>query len=681
MSHVNPLVDYTGRPPFSAFTPENIEPALEGVLTGARQQVEALVQRSGGFTWNNLVAPLERELDRVTRVWAPVRHLHAVIGSDALRSVHDRCLPWISRFHTELAQHRGLYAAYRELADGPVYAALDATRRKAIDDALRDFRLGGVDLPDAERARFAEIEDELDRLQARFQDNVLDATNAWSRLVEREAQLAGLGPDARAMARDAARRHGHAGWLLTLEFPLVHAVLTTADDRELRRAVYEAWTTRASDRGPNAGNPDNGPLMERIVALRREKASLLGYRDYAALSLTTKMVRQPAEVLGFLDDLAERGLAGARAELRELRAFAADHLGIDTLAPWDAAYASHKLKEARFAVSDDQLRPWFPAPRVVDGLFAVVEQLYGVRCERVDDVDTWHADVGYYRLVDAEGVDCGGFYLDLYARPGKRAGAWMDGCLPRMGEGEAVRPPLAFITCNLTPPGEDPPALLTHDEVVTLFHEFGHALHHLLTRVEVPSLAGINGVEWDAVELPSQLMEHWCWEREPLDRVAGHVDDGSPLPDDLLDRLCRTRHFHAGLALMRQIEFSLFDFRLHMELERPSVAEIQSLLEDVRARVSPLPPPEWNRFAHAFMHIFAGGYAAGYYSYKWAEALSADAFGAFEAAGVMDATTGESFRRAFLEQGGSRSAMESFRAFRGRDPDPEALLRRTGLVA
>ena len=680
-STANPLIDYTGLPPFDAFTPEHIEPALEHVLAEARARIQRLTEGDEGFTWNNLVMPVEREIDRVNRIWGPLRHLHAVSGSDELRAVHDRCLPEISRFHTDLAQHQGLCAAYRSLADGPAYAGLDATQRKAVDDALRDFRLGGVDLPKAERERFAEIEHELDRLQARFQDNVLDATNAWSLAIVDGDRLAGLGRDALAMASDAARRHGEQGWRLTLEFPLVHAVLTTAEDRALRRCVYEAWTTRASDRGPHAGDWDNGPVMERILALRQEKAALLGYAHYAELALATRMVRRPAEVIGFLDELAEHGVPAARAEMDELRRFASDQLGIDDLQPWDTAYASEQLRRQRFAISDDQLRPWFPAARVIDGLFSIVRGLYGVRIEPADDVVTWHPDVAYYRLLGADGEERGGFYLDLYARPGKRAGAWMDGVIPRLGDDERVRSPVAFVTCNLTPPGADRAALLTHDEVITLFHEFGHALHHLLTKVDVPSLAGINGVEWDAVELPSQLMENWCWERESLDRIAGHVEDGSALPDDLLARLQASRHFHAALGLVRQIEFSLFDFRLHTEYEHPSVHDIQQLLGAVRERLSPLPPPEWNRFAHGFMHIFAGGYAAGYYSYKWAEVLSADAFGAFEEAGVMDRATGEAFRRAFLEQGGSRPAIESFRAFRGRDPDPEALLRQTGLAA
>ena len=677
----NPLVDYPGLPRFTRIRAEHVEPALDRLIAEARERIESLLENRECFTWNNFVEPLERELDRLTRMWGPVRHLHAVLGDDELREAYNRCLPKLSHFHTELGQHRGLYTAWRQIADGDEYQRLDATQRKAVDDALRDFRLGGVALEGDDRERFAAIEAELAELESRFQENVLDATNAWRKKITNEDDLSGLGQDARGMARAAAEREGLDGWLLTLEFPLFHAVMTTADNRELRREVYEAWTTRASDQGPHAGEWDNGPAMERIVALRQEKARLLGYENYAELSLATKMVRDPDEVLRFLNDLAGRGLPAGRAEIETLQAFAAEHLGIDELEAWDTAYASERLRQARYAISDDMLRPYFPAPRVIDGLFRIAGALYGIAIEAVEGVETWHEDVSYYRVLDANGVERGGFYLDLYARPGKRGGAWMDGCTTRMRLDDGVRSPVAFLTCNLTPPVGDRPALFTHDEVITLFHEFGHGLHHLLTLVDVPSLAGINGVEWDAVELPSQLMENWCWEREPLDMLANHIDDGSPLPDELFSRLRESRNFHAALGLMRQIEFSLFDFRLHLECDQPAVDEIQRLLEEVRNQVALIHPPAFNRFAHSFMHIFAGGYAAGYYSYKWAEVLSADAFGKFEEAGILDRATGESFLHAFLEQGGSRPALESFKAFRGREPDPNALLRQSGLAA
>jgi len=677
----NPLLATNGLPRFSHITADCVEPAVHSALEHARDTLEGLLRRDDGFTWNTLVAPLERELHRLGRVWAPVRHLHAVASSDEIRAAYNRCLPLLSRFHTELSQHQGLYAAYREIANGPEYAQLDPVQRKAIDDALRDFRLAGVDQDEATRRRLADIEAELSELQSRFEEHVLDATQAWTRHVRNEVDLSGLGPEIRAMAREAALRAGLEGWLLTLEFPVYHGVMTSADDRALRREMYEAWTTRASDRGPHAGHWDNSATMSRIVCLRQEKAQLLGYGNFAELSLATRMVRTPDEVMRFLNDLAGRALPSARDEVDELRAFAVDRLGIDSLQPWDVPYVSEKLRQDRFAISDEQLKPYFPAPRVLDGLFAVVRRLYGVHIEPVEGVDTWHPDVRYYCITDADGAERGGFYLDLYARPDKRGGAWMDDCVTRMSLGGVTELPVAFLTCNLSPPVEDRPALFTHDEVLTLFHEFGHGLHHLLTRVDVPSLAGINGVEWDAVELPSQLMENWCWERESLDLIACHVDTGERLPEALFERLRASRDFHAALSLLRQVEFSLFDFRLHMEQEAPSPADIQALLENVRDSVTLIRPPEYNRFAHAFGHIFAGGYAAGYYSYKWAEVLSADAFDVFREHGFMDPATGAAFLHAFLERGASRPALESYRDFRGREPDPAALLRQSGLAA
>jgi oligopeptidase A len=677
----NPLIDYPGLPPFSQIEPDHITPAVEAILADVQGNIEQLLEGEHCSTWNNLVAPLEYELDRVARVWAPVQHLHAVASNDEIRAAYNACIPQLTQFFTQLGQHQGLYAAYRALAEGPAYARLTATQQKAIDDALRDFRLAGVDLPPDQRERFQAIENELAELQTRFEDQLLDATNAWRKAITDEAALAGLSDDAKALARAAAEREGVAGWLLTLEFPLFHAVMTTAHDRALRREVYEAWTTRASDQGPHAGRWDNGPLIERIVALRQEKAGLLGYAHYADLALATRMVGSVTDVFSFLNDLAGRALPAAREEVATLQTYASEQLGLASLESWDVGYVSEQLRQDRFQISEEGLKPYFPAPRVIEGLFRVAQQLYGVRIEAVPEVDVWHPDVGFYRILDANGCERGGFYLDLYARPNKRGGAWMDDCIARMPLGDGVRHPVAFLTCNLTPPVDGQPPQFTHDEVITLFHEFGHGLHHLMTLVDVPSLAGIQGVEWDAVELPSQLMENWCWERESLDLIAGHADDGSPLPADLLARLRDSRNFLTALALMRQVEFSLFDFRLHTEYTAPSVAQVQGLLDQVRDQVAMIHPPAFNRFAHGFSHIFAGGYAAGYYSYKWAEVLSADAFEAFEAAGILDRATGEAFLHSVLEQGGSRPAVESFKAFRGREPDPSALLRQSGLAA
>ncbi len=666
-------------PAFSKLGPATIEAEVDEALAAARRTIEAVRASDGPRSWDHVVVPVELALDRLSRSWAPARHLNAVMSNDELRAVYHNCLEKLSRFHTELGHDTALYEAYTAISEGDEYPHLDTAARKVVDDALRDFRLAGVTLPDAERARFAEIEAELAQLHARFEDHVLDATQAWQKPIVREDDLSGLGDDARAMAAAAAERQGVEGWLLTLEAPLFHAVLTRADDRSLRQELYEAWTTRASDQGPHAGECDNGPVMECILALRQEKAALLGFDHYAELALENRMVERPEDVLTFLHDLAGRALPAARAELDELSTFAAEHYGLDALAPWDIPYFSEKLRQQRFSISDELLKPYFPAPRVIDGLFGIAGDLFGLRFEAVDGVDVWHTDVTYYRVLDRNGSDIGGFYFDLYARPNKRGGAWFADCSSRLRLDGQFQQPVAFLTCNLTPPIDEQPAQFTHDEVLTLFHEFGHGLHHLLTQVDIPSVAGINGVQWDAVELPSQLLENWCWHRAGLDRLAAHVDTGEPLPDATIERLQGSRHFHAALALLRQVEFSLFDFHLHMAQEPLDEAQIRSLLQQVRDQVAVIHPPASNRFAHSFSHIFAGGYAAGYYSYKWAEVLAADAFAAFPTEEPIDAAIGQRFRDAILARGGTRSMRENFREFRGRDPDPEALLRQTGL--
>jgi len=667
-------------PAFARIGPATIERDVDAALAEARARINALLQQPDEPGWDNFVVPLEDTLDALARTWAPIRHLHSVMSSDELRAAYNACLPKLTRFHTELGQNRAVYGAYRTIRQGDEYDRLNREQRKAIDDALRDFELAGVALAGPERTRFAEIEDELSELQSRFEENVLDATHAWQKPIARSEDLSGLGPDALGMAREAARSRGLDGWVLTLEFPLFHAVMTSADDRELRCEVYAAWTTRASDQGPHAGQYDNGPLMERIVALRQEKAALLGYASFAELALEDRMVERPADVLSFLNDLAGRALPAARAEFDELAAFAADRHGIHALQPWDVGYVSESLRRERFAISDEMLKPWFPAPRVIDGLFAIAGRLFGLQFEPVEGVEVWHPDVAYYRVRDTTGAELGGFYFDLYARSNKRGGAWMDECIGRSAAGGRVQLPVAFLTCNLTPPVDDRPARFTHDEVLTLFHEFGHGLHHLLTRVDIPSLAGISGVEWDAVELPSQLLENWCWYREGLDWIAAHDHTGEPLGGETVARLQASRTFHEALGILRQVEFSLFDFCLHMELRDPAESDIRQLLEAIRSQVAVIRPPAYNRFAHAFSHIFAGGYAAGYYSYKWAEVLAADAFGAFEENGLLDAATGRAFRECVLERGGSRPMRENFRDFRGRDPEAQALLRQAGLA-
>ncbi|MGB1110367.1 MAG: M3 family metallopeptidase, partial [Gammaproteobacteria bacterium] len=531
------------------------------------------------------------------------------------------------------------------------------------------------------KARYKAINQKLSELSSRFQNNLLDATNAWSKLVTDESELAGIPDSAKSMFAQNAANKDKQGWLVTLEFPSVQAVLTHADSRELRREVYEAFSTRASDQGPHAGQFDNGPLIEEILALRHEQANLVGFANYAEYSVATKMAEDTDKVMAFLEDLAKRARPAAQREFAELGEFAAESLGIDGLEAWDVNYASEKLRQARYQLSQEDLRPYFSAPKVIAGLFQVVERLFGVSIEERQGVETWHADVTFYDVLDAGGELVASFYLDPYAREHKRGGAWMDECTTRMRVGDELDKPVAYLVCNFTPPVDGKPALLTHDEVTTLFHEAGHGFHHMLTRIDYPAVSGINGVEWDAVELPSQFLENWCWEREALDLFARHHETGEPLPGDLFDKMIAARNFQSAMFTVRQLEFALFDFRLHRDYDPANPTPVMDVLSAVRAEVSVVVPPAFNRFPHAFGHIFAGGYAAGYYSYKWAEVLSADAFSAFEEAGVFDADTGERFRREVLEVGGSRPAMESFKAFRGREPELDALLRHTGIAA
>ena len=678
----NPLLEMTGLPPFAHIRPEHVEPAIDALLAENRATVQRLLAENATYTWDNLVWPLEAMEDRLSRVWAPVSHMNSVVNSEPLRKAYNACLPRLSEYSTELGQNAELYAAYKSLHDTGEYARLDATRRKVIDDALRDFHLSGVDLPAEKKDRFREIRQRLSQLTTRFEENVLDATQAFSRHVTDEAMLSGLPESARAMARQAAEQKGLEGWLFTLDFPSYYAVVSYADDRELRREMHEAYVTRASDQGPHAGKWDNSAVMEEILALRHELANLLGYRSYAERSLATKMADSPERVLGFLHDLAARSRPQAQKELAELTAFARERFGIEHLEPWDIAYYSEKLREHTYAISQEELKPYFPETKVIPGMFRVVERLYGVRIEEVEGVEVWYPDVRFYAIHDERGELRGHFYLDLYTRENKRGGAWMDDCRGRFRHPDGtLQTPVAFLTCNLTPPVGDQPALFTHDEVITLFHEFGHGLHHMLTRVDWIDVSGINGVPWDAVELPSQFMENWCWEREALDLIAGHYQTGEPLPEDLFRRMRAARNFQAGMMMVRQLEFSLFDFRLHHEYDPARGARIQEILDEVRAEVAVVKPAPFNRFQHSFSHIFAGGYAAGYYSYKWAEVLSADAFSLFEEKGIFDPETGRRFLHHILEQGGSRDPMELFVAFRGREPRIDALLRHSGIAA
>ena len=679
-SQNNPLLDLEQLPRFSLIKPEHVVPAVERLLAEGRAVIAALPGADDAPTFETLVAPQEIADDRLNRAWSPVGHLHSVKDSPALRDAYNACLPLLSDYATEVNQNERLFHAYEVLAARPDFAALPRAERRIVDNALREFRLGGVHLGAEAKQRFGEIASRLSALSSRFQENALDATQAWTRLVTDPADLAGLPDSALALARQSATRKGLEGWLLTLEFPSYLPVMSYADNRALRREMYEAYVTRASDRGPHAGRFDNSEVMQEILALRHEKALLLGFANYAEYSLARKMAKSTGQVTEFLLDLSRRSRPMAEHELDELRDFAREACGLETLEAWDVSYASEKLRQRSFNISQETLRPWFPVPRVLGGLFAIVERLYGVLIEESDGVDVWHPDVRFYRIRGADGLPLGCFYLDLYAREGKRGGAWMDECVVRRRLADGVQQPVAYLTCNFTPPVDGRPSLLTHDDVTTLFHEFGHGLHHMLTQVDYPSVSGINGVAWDAVELPSQLMEHWCWEREAVQLYSGHHETGEPLPEELFERLHAARNFQSAMQMARQIEFSLFDFRVHLEFETGSKTDIAALLDDVRERVSVLRPPEWNRFAHGFSHVFAGGYAAGYYSYKWAEVLASDAFSMFEERGIFDRDTGRAFLGSVLEQGGTRDAMDLFVEFRGREPSIDALLRHCGLA-
>ena len=676
----NPLLDFSGLPRFRAIRPEHVTAAVDRVIAENREARERLLAQPA-FNWDNFAQPLEDMNERLNRLWSPVSHLNSVMNNEALRQEYNENLPKLSEYYTELTHDERLYAAYKQIAADSGFAAFSAAQKKIVENTLRDFRLGGAELPPVKKARFKEIQKELSALSSTFSENVLDATQAWDLRIVDERDLAGLPDDARALARQSAEGQGIPGWRFTLEQPSFLAVMTHADNRDMRRLMYEAYVTRASDRGPNAGKWDNTPLILKILRLRREAAALLGYRNYAEYALQTRMAKKVPEVLAFLHDLAARAKAAARRDFEELTTYAADKHAIGRLEAWDIAYYGEKLQHAKYHFAQEDVRPYFPAARVVTGMFRVVERLYGIRIDEKPDAETWHPDVRFFEIHDEVGELRGRFYLDLYARANKRGGAWMDDCIHRKRTASGVQVPVAYLTCNFSPPVEGKPALFTHDEVQTLFHEFGHGLHHMLTRIDHVGVSGINGVAWDAVELPSQFMENWCWEREALDLIAGHYRSGEKIPGELYKRMMQAKNFQSAMQMMRQLEFALFDFRLHHEYDPAASARVHEVLAEVRRQVSVVLPPEYNRFENGFTHIFAGGYAAGYYSYKWAEVLSADAFSAFEESGIFDRETGNRFLSSILEQGGSREPMELFVEFRGREPSIDALLRHSGLAA
>jgi len=672
----NPLLDFSGLPRFDAIRPEHVAPAIDQLLAEAEAAVKA-AEAVSPVGWESFVVPLDDATERLARAWNQVTHLEAVVNTPALRGAYNAQLPKVTRFWSALGQNLALYRQYRALAEAPEAAQYDAARRKVLDNALRDFRLGGAELPEAQKARFAEIKEELAALAATFSQNVLDATDEYEFWIKDKQHLGGLPADVVAAARAAAKADDEPGWKFTLQMPCYLPVQAYADDRALRETLYRANAVRASELGGNEAL-DNTALIDRILALRAELAALLGFDSYAAYSLATKMADAPDEVLGFLRDLAARAKPHAQRDRAELEAFAREHLGLETVEAWDLAYASEKLKQARYSFSAQEVKQYFTEPAVLAGLFGVIGDLYGLRVER-DEAPAWHPDVRFYRLVDGDGVLVGQFYLDLYAREGKRGGAWMDDCRNRRVTARGTQTPVVYLVCNFGKGVDGKPATFSHSDVTTLFHEMGHGLHQLLTQVGELGVAGINGVEWDAVELPSQFMENFCWEWARVQAMTAHVDTGEPLPRALFDRMVAAKNFQSGMATVRQLEFGLFDMQLHGGFDAADDS-VLALLDRVRAEVAVNLPPEWNRFPHQFSHIFAGGYAAGYYSYKWAEVLSADAYAAFEEAPERVAETGARFRREVLARGGSRSAAENFRAFRGRAPRIDALLRHAGMT-
>jgi len=680
----NPLLamlqpDASGQPqlpPFVHIKPVHVEPAIDQILKDNRLQLEDLLKQKK-FSWDNFIQPLEEMADRLQRVWSPVSHMNSVVNSDALREAYNKCLPKLSEYSTELGQNEKLFQVYQSIADDASFTALDIAQQKIIQNALRDFHLSGVDLEKNKKQRFKEIKKQLSKLKTQFEENILDATHAWHKQIKAEKDLSGLPEFAVAMARQAAEKKESEGWIFTLDAPSYMAVMMYADDRALRKQMYGEFVTRASDKGSNAGKWDNSQNMKKILALRHELAELLNFNNYTGLSLATKMAETTDDVLTFLYELVKKSKKVAEEDYQELKIFVKSKYGIEKLQAWDLMYYSEKLRQKKFAISQEELKPYFPEQRVLDGMFAVVNKIYDLNIKEIKDVETWHDDVRVFEIRDGEKNIRGQFYLDLYAREKKRGGAWMDDCQGRVRhQNGQLQIPVAYLTCNLTPPLGDEPALFTHQEVITLFHEFGHGLHHMLTQVDYLSVSGINGVAWDAVELPSQFLENWCWEREALDLIAAHYQTNKAMPTDLFERMHAAKNFQSSMQMVRQIEFSIFDLKIHSA----ESVDIQAILDDVRKEVAVIFPPEFNRFQHSFSHIFAGGYAAGYYSYKWAEVLSADAFSKFEEQGIFDRQTGLEFLHTVLEQGGSKEPLELFKDFRGREPEISALLRHSGIA-
>ena len=680
----SPLLELSGLPRFDAIKPAHVEPAVRSLLEALRATVERLQDDPTPPTWANFVEPIENEGERVGRAWGVAAHMHSVMDTPEWREAYNTMLPEVTRFYAELGQNLKLFEKYKAIRNGAEFATLSPARQRIIDNELRGFRLSGAELPDNQKPRFQAIQEELAGLGAKFSENVLDATNAFSHVVTDQAALAGLPEDVIAAARESAAAAGVEGWKFGLKMPSYLPVMQYADSRSLRETFYRAYATRAAEIDNGFSKPEwnNGPLIGKLLALRTEEARMLGYRNYAEVSLVPKMADTPDQVLAFLRELAVKAKPFAEKDLAELQAFAKDELGLAPLEPWDVGYASEKLRVARYAFSEQEVKEYLPEHKVLQGLFGVVEKLYQIHI-KPDTGPVWHPDVRFFRI-ERNGELIGQFYLDLYARDTKKGGAWMDSAITRRRLPGGIETPVAYLVCNFPGPVGGKPATFSHDDAITLFHEAGHGLHHLLTRVDDLAVSGIHGVEWDAVELPSQFMENFCWEWDVVREMTAHAETGEPLPKELFDKMLAAKNFQSGMGTVRQLEFSLFDLLLHMDFD-PAQRGYMDLLAEVRKEVAVLVPPAWHRFPNSFSHIFAGGYSAGYYSYKWAEVLSADAFAAFEEAGwpkgsVLDAETGERFWNEILAVGGSRSALESFKAFRGREPQVDALLRHSGMV-
>jgi oligopeptidase A len=679
----NPLLITSELPTFSQIKPAHIKPAVEQAISHCKKVISNVLTENEVFTWDNLVLPIDDADDILSKLWSPVSHMNSVVSNDELREAYESCLPLLSEYGTYVGQHQGLYQAYVDLKNSTEFATLDIAQQKVITNALRDFTLSGIALNDQDKKRYGDISARLSELSSSFGNNVLDATQAFSINLLDKDELTGLPDSALTAAKALASAKNQQGYTFTLDVPSYLPVMMYCDNRELRQTLYTAFVTRASDQGPNANEFNNSNIMNELLSLRHELANLLDFDNYAQHSLATKMANSTDEVMTFLEDLASKSQHQGKQDMQELTAFAATEFNQHDLQAWDLTYYSEKLKQSRYAISDEQLRPYFPEDKVVAGLFTVVKKLFGLSITQKQGIDVWHDDVTFYEIIDSAGQKRGSFYLDLYAREKKRGGAWMDVCVGRTQKTNGtIQLPVAYLTCNFNGPVGDNPALFTHNEVVTLFHEFGHGIHHMLSQINAGSVACINGVPWDAVELPSQFLENWCWQPEALAFISGHFETGEPLPQSMLTKMLDAKNFQSAMQMLRQLEFSIFDFMMHASYQ-PNAANneqhIQTVLDKVRSQYAVVNTPDFNRFQHGFSHIFSGGYAAGYYSYKWAEVLSADAFGLFEEQGIFNEQTGHAFLVNILEKGGSEEPSELFKKFRGRAPNIDALLRHSGI--